>query len=75
MTDNVIDLPVPTSLDLDPDKILQQAVGNLDSAVVIGWKKEGELYFASSMAAKGVLTTCSLHAIVWVFGGGNRNCQ
>lgn len=43
-----------TSLDLDPDVPLEQAVGKLEDSIVIGWEKEkdGEnrFYFASSKA-------------------------
>lgn len=47
---NVIDLPVVTTLDLNADKVLKQARGNLESVVVLGYGKDGEEYFASSIA-------------------------
>lgn len=40
-----------TRLDLPVERILGKALeADLDSAVVIGWGKDGELYFASSYA-------------------------
>ena len=50
---NVIDLPVITRLDLNPDRVLNAAIGNLEAAVVIGWDKDGDFYFASSKADVG----------------------
>ena len=40
-----------TCNDIDPDNVLSEAVGALESAVVIGRDKEGELYFASSLGS------------------------
>jgi hypothetical protein len=37
-----------TRLDIEPDKVLQGAVGNLTAAIVIGYDKDDNLYFASS---------------------------
>ena len=48
---NVIALPVITRLNLDPDRVLQSAVGELEDVVVIGFDKDGGEYFASSVAA------------------------
>lgn len=39
-----------TRLDLPPDRILEQAMGNMESVVVIGYDKDGDEYFASSQA-------------------------
>ena len=39
-----------TRLDLDPDQVLQAAIGNLKCAIVIGYDADGDEYFASSMA-------------------------
>lgn len=47
-----------TTLDFDPDFILDQAKGMLDSCVVVGIDKEGHDYFASSVADGGT--------VVWV---------
>lgn len=46
---NVVNLPCITRLDIPPDRILQEAMGKLESVVVIGYTKDGE-YFASSQA-------------------------
>lgn len=45
---DVVDLGVVTTLPLDPDRILQKAVGQLDRVVLIGIDKDGGEYFASS---------------------------
>ncbi len=47
---NIIDLPVITRLDIDPDKILNNAIGQLENVIIIGEWKDGEEYFASSAA-------------------------
>ena len=51
---NVINLPCITRLNLPPERILE-AAGNadLESVVVMGWAKDGEAYFASSLADGG----------------------
>lgn len=53
MSDNVIPLNNITKLDLPPDRVLQSAVGQMDGVVLLGWDKNGELYFASSIADGG----------------------
>lgn len=60
-SDKVVPLPVITSLDIDPKRILQAALdADLDSVVVIGYTKNiidennrnaSDEYFASSIAA------------------------
>lgn len=45
---DVVDLNGVTSLDLDPDKVLEAAKGNIDHVIVIGYHKDGSEYFASS---------------------------
>lgn len=51
MTDNVIPLGNVTRLDLPPDRVMDKAKENIgDGVVVIGWDKEGGVYFASSIA-------------------------
>lgn len=50
---NVIDLPVITALDLDPDRLLQKAIGELESVIIVGYRKDGSEYFASSKADAG----------------------
>jgi len=45
---NIIDFDGVTKLDIDPDKILEGAKGNLDCVVTIGWDKDDCLYIASS---------------------------
>lgn len=50
---NVVVLPVVTKLDLPPDRLLEAALGQLDSVVIIGYDKDGNEYFASSCADGG----------------------
>ena len=45
--------PLPTSKDHDPDVMLQLAKGELDEVVIIGWDKDGELFFSSNVADGG----------------------
>lgn len=52
---DVVDLPVITTLDLDPDRVLQKAIGRMSRVVVIGIDKDGEEYFASSVADGGTV--------------------
>jgi CheY-specific phosphatase CheX len=48
--DNVVILPVVTSLDCVPERVLEGAMGKLEGAVVIGRETGGAFYFASSLA-------------------------
>ena len=41
-------LATTTTLPLSPDQVLRAALGELTDVWVIGWNREGELYFASS---------------------------
>jgi hypothetical protein len=49
----VINFPGPTRLDLDPDSVLQVAVGEMSEVVICGFDKDGNQYFASSVADGG----------------------
>lgn len=46
--DKVVDFRGSTRLPLDPDRVLEGAKEQLETVVIIGYTKEGELYFASS---------------------------
>lgn len=50
---NVVDLNVITKLDVPADKVLKAATGKLETAIVIGYDKDGDFYFASSKADGG----------------------
>ncbi len=51
ITDNVVALDVVTSLDLPADRILDGARdADLGGVVILGWDRDGEEYFASSIA-------------------------
>ncbi|MEE9395294.1 MAG: hypothetical protein V3W41_22610 [Planctomycetota bacterium] len=52
---NVIPLGNITKLDQPPDRILEQAVGKLDSVIIMGTKENGEEFFASSIADGGTI--------------------
>lgn len=45
---NVIDFNGQTVLDINPDKVLSSAIGELEGCVIIGYTKDGYEYFASS---------------------------
>ena len=51
--DNVTPLKTYTTLDIDPDKILKAAIGEVNPVLIVGEDKEGSLYMASSVADKG----------------------
>ena len=53
MDDNVILFSGITNLDLPPDRVLEQAIGKLDSVVILGYTKDGDEYFCSSIADGG----------------------
>jgi len=47
----IVDLDVVTLLDTPPEKILGKAQkADLQAAIVIGWNKDDEFYFASTYA-------------------------
>lgn len=49
MKDNkIIYIEQETSLDIEPDRILGAALGELESVVVIGYDTSGKLYMATS---------------------------
>ncbi len=50
---NVVDFNGVTKLNLDPDRVLNKAVGELSEVIVIGYDKDGAEYFASSIADGG----------------------
>lgn len=48
--DNVVVLPVVTSLPLDPTRVLGEAMGQVTKVVIFGVTETGEEYFASSIS-------------------------
>lgn len=63
---NVIDLPVTTTLDIPPDKVLEGAKGKVDEVFVIGWDKDDNLWLSSSssdMRKVNWLLDCAKHKI------------
>ena len=42
-----------TKLDMDPDRVLNAALGQMDEVVIGGFDKDGNQYFASSVADGG----------------------
>lgn len=50
---NVVALSVITSHDIPADRVLVSAIGQLESVIVIGYDKDGDEYFASSIADGG----------------------
>jgi hypothetical protein len=55
MSGIVIDLPVITRLNIDPDRVLNRAVGECETVIVFGYTHAGEEYFASSVADGGTV--------------------
>ena len=52
---NVIPLGGYTKLDIEPDKVLDSALGQLEQVLVIGYNENGDNYFASSTSDIGKL--------------------
>lgn len=50
MSNNIIPLNNITYLDIPIERVLDGAKNELDEAIVIGWDKSGEVYFASSIS-------------------------
>lgn len=51
---NIVNLPVVTRLDLPPERIIEAAAeAGLTDIIVIGWKDDGDFYFAGNMADGG----------------------
>lgn len=56
MTAKIIPFTGITSLDLNPDQILEQSKGKLEGVVILGVLEDGEgTYFASSYADGGTV--------------------
>lgn len=53
MSASVFDFTGITRLDIDPDRVLEQAAGKLQGVVIIGFDHEGQFYGASSYADGG----------------------
>ena len=53
MTDKVIPLGNVTKLDLQADQVFQQAIGEFDGVILIGYDKEGQFNFSSTYADGG----------------------
>jgi hypothetical protein len=52
--DNVVDLPVITTLDIPAEKVLQGATeAEMQDIMIIGYDKDGQEYFASSFSDGG----------------------
>ena len=52
---DVVEFNGVTSLDIPPDRLLEKAIGKMDRVVIIGIDKDGEKYFASSVADGGTV--------------------
>ena len=51
----VIEFGGITTLDLSPDRVLEQAKGRLEGVVIVGFDLEGGEYFVSSYADGGTV--------------------
>lgn len=52
---DVIELNMITRLDLPADRVLEAAIGKLDKVVILAYDKDGNEYFASSVADGGTV--------------------
>lgn len=56
MSAEVITFPGDTTLGLPPDRVLEAAVGKLDTVLILGYDSEtGEEYFASSVTDRATI--------------------
>ena len=56
MADNVVDGHFITRLDIPADRVLRKALdADLESVVVLGYDRDGEEYFAGSIADGGTV--------------------
>lgn len=53
MTAKILDFTGITSRDIDPERVLIKAQGQLQAVVVIGYDQDGDLYVATSYADGG----------------------
>lgn len=53
---NIVDFNGITRLNLDPDRVLNKAIGKLTDVIIIGYDKDGEEYFSSSIAGGPEIT-------------------
>ena len=53
MKGEVIQFRGVTRLDLDPDVVLENTKGKLKSLVIVGYDKDGDYYFSSTIADGG----------------------
>lgn len=63
----IIPLRCVTKLDLPVERVLELAKDRLEGCVILGWDKDGELYFASTYADGGevlwLLEQCKLRLL------------
>ena len=72
---NVVSIGIQCEADIPASRVLGGAfAANLSSVVVMGWDKDGELYFASSMADGGTVLwlTENMKAALMGFRGPYR---
>lgn len=53
MNGKIISFGGTTTLNMPPDKVLKSAIGKLESVIIIGYDKNENEYFASSIADSG----------------------
>jgi hypothetical protein len=64
MSDNVVRFPGITTLDLDADMIVSEAIGKMDRVVIVGLDNDGNEYFAANHSDAGEAMYC-LQRAVW----------
>lgn len=55
MSAKIVNFNGITKLDMPPDPVLENAIGKLESVVVLGYDLEGGEFFASSIADGGTV--------------------
>lgn len=70
---NVVELECETTLDFPAERILTKALGSdLHTAIVVGFDKDGDLYFASTTADGGTVLWLFEQAKLAILGVTNR---
>ncbi|MBA2125076.1 hypothetical protein DLM45_02395 [Hyphomicrobium methylovorum] len=70
---NVVELNCETTLDIPAERILSKALGSeLNTAIVVGYDKDGDLYFASTTADGGTVLWLFEQAKIALMGITNR---
>ena len=69
MTAKILNFTGDTTVDLEPDAVLEAACGKLDDALILGWTTDGDLYLASTTSNIGEMLVLLERAKQVILGG------